>query len=200
MNLPNWLTISRIGMSFLLLACLQVDFPYTSSAALIIFILASITDFLDGHLARNVYGVSGFGKLMDPLADKIMVSAAFISFVQIQLLPAWMVVMIISREFMVTGLRLLAVEQGVVIPAGTWGKHKTVWQIIAIVVILLGLAVRHDVFIQADADFYQKYDFAFGWIAFAIGIAATLITLASGWNYFIDHRELIYRALRSRKH
>lgn len=193
MNVPNKLTLGRLILAALLLALLTVRFPFSMSLALLVFIVASVSDYLDGHLARNVYGVSSFGRLMDPLADKVMVCAAFVSFVELNLFPAYIVVIIISREFLVTGLRLLAVEKGKVISAGKWGKHKTIWQIVAIIVVLLALAVRHDVLGDADPGLLQDFDMAFGYIAYAISIAVALITVGSGYLYFMEHKELITR-------
>lgn len=197
MNLPNILTVSRLGLAALMLALLSLPdaIPFTKSLAFVVFVIAGITDYYDGHLARNVYGITAFGKLMDPLADKVMVCAAFVSFVEMGLVPAYIVVIIISREFLVTGLRLLAVEKGIVISAGKWGKHKTVWQIVAIIVILLGSAVQHDVFRGADETFLANYDLAFGYIAYAISIAVALITVASGYLYFIENNEVLSRHL-----
>ncbi len=197
MNIPNALTISRLGLAALLLGLLSLpdSLPMVKSAAFIVFVIAGITDYLDGHLARNVYGVSNFGKLMDPLADKVIVCAAFVSFVELGLVPAYLVVIIIAREFLVTGLRLLAVEKGLVISAGKWGKHKTIWQIVAIIAILLALAVRHDILRDADPTFLANYDLALGYISYAIGIAVALITVASGYLYFIDNRDVLSKYL-----
>jgi CDP-diacylglycerol--glycerol-3-phosphate 3-phosphatidyltransferase len=191
MNLPNMLTLSRLVLTAVLMALLALSFPFAKSLALVVFVVAGITDCLDGYLARNVYGVTSFGKLMDPLTDKVLVCAAFVSFVELQLLPAWIVVIIISREFMVTGLRLLAATKGKVISAGKWGKHKTVWQIVAISALLLGLAVRHDMLRGESTKMLANYDFAFGYIALAIGVAVAVITLASGAMYFVENRELV---------
>jgi CDP-diacylglycerol--glycerol-3-phosphate 3-phosphatidyltransferase len=179
---------------------LSQTFPFSKSLALLLFLIAGITDFLDGYLARNVYGVSSFGQLMDPLADKIMICAIFVALTEIRLpyvhsslVPAWIVVIIISREFLVTGLRLLAANRGKVISAGKWGKHKTVWQIVAAVVLLMGLAIRYDIYLHADVEFLQKYDLCFDYIAFAVGIGVAMITVASGAIYFNQHLELISR-------
>jgi phosphatidylglycerophosphate synthase len=105
--------------------------------------------------------------------------------------PAWIVVIIIAREFLVTGLRLLAATRGNIIPAGKWGKHKTVWQIVVIVALLLGMAVRHDLLRHADPKFLANYDFAFSYIAQGMALGVAVITVASGVLYFIQHRELI---------
>lgn len=200
MNLPNALTMSRLGLAGVLMALLSLQRPFVYSAAMVVFVIGGITDFLDGYIARRRRLVSAFGRLMDPLTDKVMVCAAFVSFVEIQihrgsqtmsLVPAWIVVIIISREFLVTGLRLLAATRGNIIPAGKWGKHKTVWQIVAIVALLLGMSVRYDLLRNADPKLLANYDFAFSYIAQGMALAVAVITVASGVLYFIQHRELI---------
>jgi CDP-diacylglycerol---glycerol-3-phosphate 3-phosphatidyltransferase len=208
MRVPNMLTLSRFGIAAIIMALLAIDMPFFKSMAFVLFIVGGITDYLDGYLARNVYGVSSFGKLMDPLADKVMVCACFVAFVEIQLpvttlgsgdvittslVPAWIVVIIISREFMVTGLRLLAANKGRTISAGKWGKHKTVWQIIAIVVILLGLAVRSDILRGNDALTLSTFDFGLRWTALALSVAVALITVASVVKYISEHSDLVTR-------
>lgn len=175
------------------MALLSISMPYAKSVALFVFVIAAITDFLDGYLARNIYGVTSFGRLMDPLTDKVMVCAAFVSFVELRLVPAWIVVIIIAREFLVTGLRLLAVSKNIIIPAGKWGKHKTVWQIIAIVAILLGLAIQHDILPVMKPNLIEAYDIAFQTISYALGCAVALITVTSGTMYFIEHKDLLGR-------
>jgi len=193
MNLPNILTMSRLGLAAVLMVLLSLNFPYFKTLALVIFVIAGITDYLDGYLARNVYGVSSFGKLMDPLTDKVIVCAAFVSFVELQLVPAWIVVVIIAREFLVTGLRLLAVSKGEIIAAGKWGKHKTVWQIVGIVLILLGLAIQQDVLGGSDPKVLEDFNFVFRYVALAISGAVGLITVASGAMYIVQHKTLLGR-------
>jgi len=190
-NIPNILTLSRLGLAIVMMALLSVNIPFASTMALLVFVVAGITDYLDGYLARNVYGVTSFGRLMDPLTDKVLVCAAFVSFVELKITPAWIVVIIISREFLVTGLRLLAVSKGEVIPAGKWGKHKTVWQIIAIAALLLGLAVRNDLLRNAGVQLLENYDFYLGHISLAISASVAVITMASGVLYFMEHRSII---------
>jgi CDP-diacylglycerol--glycerol-3-phosphate 3-phosphatidyltransferase len=203
MNLPNILTLSRLGLVFLMMVLLaSTTIPFAKSMALVVFAIAGITDFLDGHIARRRNLVTAFGRLMDPLTDKVMVCAAFVSFVEIHfrvqkvgmnvpLVPAWIAVIIISREFLVTGLRLLAANKGNIISAGRWGKHKTAWQIVAIVIILLGLAIRSDLLRDAGAQTKLDFDFAFYWITYGVSVSVALITVASGAMYFMQHRELI---------
>ncbi len=191
MNVPNTLTLSRLVLAVVMMAFLSVNFPFASTLALLVFVVAGITDYLDGYLARNVYGVTSFGSLMDPVTDKVLVCAAFVSFVEVGIVPAWIVVIIISREFLVTGLRLLAANKGLMLAAGKWGKHKTIWQIIAISALLLGLAVRNDLLRDSGAELLQDYDFCFGVIALAIASGVALITMASGILYFMEHRSVI---------
>ena len=201
MNLPNILTLSRLVLVGFILALLAAKFPYAKTAALLVFAVAGITDFLDGYLARKMKDVTAFGRLMDPLTDKVMVCAAFVCFVEIHLasgpkaglplVPAWIVVIIISREFLVTGLRLLAAGKGNIISAGKWGKHKTVWQIVAIVILLLGVAVRDDLLRQAGDKLITDYNFCFFYISRGVAMAVALITVSSGVMYFAQHRELI---------
>ena len=193
MNVPNTLTLSRLVLAIGMMVLLSMTFSFSKSLALVVFVVAAITDYFDGYLARKVYGESSFGKLMDPLTDKILVCAAFVSFVELRLVPAWLVVVIISREFLVTGLRLLAANKGMVIPAGQWGKHKMVWQLVAVIALLLGLAVRYDLLRHASKTLLANFDLAFGYVALAISIAVALITVGSGMMYFMQHRELITR-------
>lgn len=195
MNIPNSLTLSRFIIAFAIMPLVVYDWPYAKSLALVLFILGSITDYLDGHLARNVYGVTAFGKLMDPVTDKVMVCAAFVSFVELQLVRSIVVVFIIAREFMVTGLRMLALNKGQVIAAGPWGKHKTVWQIVAIIVILLGLAIQHDVLPRAFPGYADDFASAFGIVADVLSIVVALVTVGSGFMYMHLHRGLFRRDL-----
>ncbi|MBN1270591.1 MAG: CDP-diacylglycerol--glycerol-3-phosphate 3-phosphatidyltransferase [Kiritimatiellae bacterium] len=191
MNLPNMLTLSRLVLAFVLMLFLSVTFPLAKSLALLVFIVAGITDYFDGYLARTTYGVTSFGRLMDPLTDKVIVCAAFISFVDLHVVPAWIAVVVVAREFLVTGLRLLGASKGKIIPAGRWGKHKTVWQIVAIAALLLGLAVREDVLRHVASASLESFDFGFQIIAHVISAAVGLITVVTGLAYFLEHRELI---------
>ena len=142
MNLANKLTVSRVVMIPAFLVVLLGGFFDSNTARLIavaIFIVASITDFLDGYVARSRNLVTNFGKFMDPLADKLLVAAALISMVELGDISAWVVIIIISREFIITGFRLIAMEANVVIAASDWGKLKTVSQMAMIIVVLSGL-------------------------------------------------------------
>ena len=137
MNLPNKLTLSRFAMTVAFLAAIFSTFRYRETVALLLFSLAGFTDYLDGKIARQNNLVTNFGILMDPLADKIMVCSAFIAFVGLGWIDAWMVVLIVARELAITGLRLLAASKHLVLAAEGFGKHKTISQIVAIIAILV---------------------------------------------------------------
>ncbi|HEY5704338.1 MAG TPA: CDP-diacylglycerol--glycerol-3-phosphate 3-phosphatidyltransferase [Terrimicrobiaceae bacterium] len=142
MNLPNILTLLRMGLTALLVVSLSAEYPAHFTIALVLFVLASLTDYFDGVIARKWNLITDFGKLMDPLADKVLTASAFICLIPYKALPAWAVIIIISREFLITGLRLLASSKGVILPAEKLGKHKTAWQMITIVFFLALLALR----------------------------------------------------------
>lgn len=140
MNLPNTLTSIRMFLIIPFVMIMQITPDGNGRfAALVIFIIASITDFLDGYIARKNHLVTNFGKFMDPLADKLLVSAAMICLVSMDRLPAWMVIIIISREFAISGFRLIAADNGIVIAASWWGKFKTVSQMIMIILLIANL-------------------------------------------------------------
>lgn len=142
MNLPNKLTILRVIMIPFFVAALMVDggtnqtMRYVAAA---IFIIASLTDMLDGKIARKYNLVTNFGKFMDPLADKLLVCSALICMIELGQLPAWMVIIIISREFIISGFRLVAADNGVVIAASYWGKFKTIFQMVGVVLLILNI-------------------------------------------------------------
>ena len=170
MNLPNKLTIARMLIVPIFIVILMFE-HYVISA--IIFILASLTDMFDGMIARKYNLITNFGKIMDPLADKILVVAAFVCLVQLGDVPAWMVIVILAREFTVTGLRTAAAAQGIVIAAGTTGKIKTILQMIAIPALLL----------QNWPFYYIGFPFA------QIMLWASLImTVISGVEYVVRNR------------
>ena len=130
MNLPNKLTISRIMLTVLFLIALFVEFSFHYTVALVLFVAASITDILDGTIARKRGLITDFGKLMDPLADKMLICSAFIAFIELEWMPAWMVIVIVARELAITGLRLLAASKNIVLAAEKQGKitehrHRT---------------------------------------------------------------------------
>ena len=188
MNLPNRLTLLRIGLSFLLiLLLLSPGFP-AKAGALAVFVLASLTDLWDGRLARRTGQVTDFGVLMDPIADKILVLSAFLAFVQLNVAPAWMVVAIAAREFLVTGLRLFALGKGQVLPAEAAGKHKTVSQMVAISVTLIVLVLRETVLDWPDrARWLAGGEAGIWWLM----LITVVLTLTSGISFLWRHRKII---------
>jgi CDP-diacylglycerol--glycerol-3-phosphate 3-phosphatidyltransferase len=150
MNLANKLTLSRIFMVPFLVLCLMPQ-KITSNGVVVmvarylavaIFVASMVTDYFDGLIARRRNMITNFGRLMDPLADKLIVTSALVALVDLNIFPAWFVIVILFREFIVTGLRMLGTQQGRVIQADRWGKHKTLWQMVTIVLALVFLALR----------------------------------------------------------
>lgn len=141
MNLPNKLTVLRVIMIpfFVVFMLTDLGGTYSNYIALVIFCVASLTDMLDGKIARKYNLVTNFGKFMDPLADKLLVCSALICMIELGQLPAWMVIIIISREFIISGFRLVASDNGVVIAASYWGKFKTTFQMIGVVLLILNI-------------------------------------------------------------
>ena len=196
MNLPNKLTIARFVLTIAFLAVMYSRVKYHETVALALFIAGGVSDFLDGYFARKHRLVTNFGILMDPLADKIMVCSAFIAFVGLKWMPAWMVVVIVARELAITGLRLLAASKSVVLAAEGYGKHKTVSQIVAIISILV-------------RESYQQWgapgQFVFGWgvqgdawvvwFTEAAKWLAVALTFLSGWLYLWNNRALYLQDL-----
>jgi CDP-diacylglycerol---glycerol-3-phosphate 3-phosphatidyltransferase len=140
MNWANRLTLSRLALTIAFVAALNSSWPYARTAALIMFIVAGLTDFVDGEVARRYGIITDFGKLMDPLVDKIMIAAAFISLVPLKAVPAWAATTVVARDFLITGLRVMAATKGRVLPAESLGKQKTSWQIITVIFFLTLLA------------------------------------------------------------
>ncbi|MEN1969933.1 CDP-diacylglycerol--glycerol-3-phosphate 3-phosphatidyltransferase [Lentibacillus sp. N15] len=181
MNIPNRITLSRICLIPIFIILLSVGFewgewqmgetilPVVDFVAALLFIVASTTDWIDGNYARKHNLVTNLGKFLDPLADKLLVSAALILLVEMDLAPAWVVIIIISREFAVTGLRLVAAGEGIVLAASKLGKLKTVTQLVAITLLLL-------------------HNFPFAYITFPFDIVmlyvALFFTILSGYDYF----------------
>lgn len=176
MNLANKLTIFRIFIIPVFLVFIAVNIPICKYIATGLFIIAALTDKLDGYIARSRNQITNFGKFMDPLADKLLVTAALISLVEFHIIPTWIAMIIITREFAVTGLRSIAAAEGNVIAASWWGKIKTVVQIIAIICALVNLSNNNDIF---------KI------LTLLSMIIAITITIISGVDYFIKNKDLI---------
>ncbi len=190
MNLPNRLTAARFILTGVFVATLSMEWRFARTTGLVIFIAAGITDYLDGAIARKRNLVTDFGKLMDPLADKIMMAAAFILLVPLDAFPAWVAIVIISREFAITGLRLLAANKGIVLPSERMGKHKTLWQIVTVCFFLLLLSIKE--FATAGLG-HSGLWWTFAWRiggGILIGLAL-ILTLYSGVGYLWKNRALI---------
>ncbi|QKS71371.1 CDP-diacylglycerol--glycerol-3-phosphate 3-phosphatidyltransferase [Paenalkalicoccus suaedae] len=191
MNIPNQITISRIllipvFMIFILvpfewgtLSILGAEIPVHHFIAAIIFIIASATDWLDGYYARKFNLITNMGKFLDPLADKLLITAAFIALVGLDMFPAWAAIVILSREFAVTGLRLVASTGGIVIAASNGGKWKTVSQIVAASALLL-----HNVF-------FEMFSIPFDQIMIYV---AVILTVYSGLDYFMKNTHVLKEA------
>lgn len=177
MNLANKLTIIRIFLVPVFLIFITVkEIPYGTIIATAVFTLAALTDKLDGYIARSRNQITRFGKFMDPLADKLLVTAALISLVDFKIITPWVAMVIIAREFAVTGLRSIAASEGIVIAASWWGKVKTFIQIVAIILALINLTYTNIIFTT-----FSKLTM----------YIAVLVTILSGIDYFIKNKEAI---------
>lgn len=186
LNLPNKLTLIRMFLAPIYLALMLIEFPYHYIVALAVFSVASLTDMLDGKIARKNNLITVFGKLLDPLADKMLTTAALLAFMREGWCSIWIVMIVLTREFAVAGVRLIATAQGIVIPANYWGKAKTVSQMVFTIVIMLLAELDATFNIFANA----------GWLTLArvsnimLWITAVL-TVVSGITYFVDSKKLI---------
>jgi CDP-diacylglycerol--glycerol-3-phosphate 3-phosphatidyltransferase len=191
MNLANRLTVSRFFLSLAFVIALSVDLPFRFTAALFLFLVAGITDYADGEIARRFNMETDFGRLMDPLVDKIMMAAAFICLVPLKAVPAWVATVIVSREFLITGLRLLAAAKGRVLSAEKLGKHKTAWQIITAIFFLLMLAGREYSRITASSPAADLYMRVWNWGGTFLLVITVALTVISGAGYLWKNRGLI---------
>ncbi len=188
MNWANRLTLGRLGLTILFVIALNSTWEFGRTTALILFIVAGVTDFFDGEIARRYQFVTNFGRLMDPLVDKIMIAAAFISLVPLKAIPAWAATIVVARDFLITGLRLLASSQGEVLPAERLGKHKTSWQIVTVVFFLMLLAARELRYAGVDNEWWRRAWTEGGQALVWITIA---LTLYSGLGYAWRHRAIV---------
>lgn len=178
MKLANKITLCRIALIPVFVTAVLIKTPFMQYTALFIFLIAALTDTLDGYVARKYQQITDFGKFLDPLADKLLVTAALTALVDAGKISAWAMYIIVLREFAVTGLRLIAVNRGKVIPAGIWGKVKTVVQIIAVSVALLPLDLG-DVVIKGYT------------LSRVVVDIMIVITVVSGVDYIVRNRFLL---------
>lgn len=191
MNLPNQLTTSRLFLTVVFLVAVFVEFPGNRTLAFLVFVAASVTDWLDGAIARSRKLITNFGILMDPLADKILTCSAFIAFVGHDYIQAWVVVVVVARELAITGLRLLAASKNVVLAAERYGKHKTISQMVTISAILLE---------KSYPDWGRAGEVVCGWgvagqswvhwLAAGSLWLTVALTFISGWLYLWRNRQL----------
>lgn len=176
MNLPNKLTMFRVILiPFFVFFLLAPFFPdYGNYVAVAVFIVASLTDLLDGYIARRCHMVTNFGKFMDPLADKLLVCSALICLVELKKLAAWIAIIIIAREFIISGFRLIAAEQQIVIAASYWGKFKTTFQMLMIIVLIL----------DVDRPFFDILGTALTYIAL-------ILTVISLCDYIYHNKDVL---------
>lgn len=183
MNLPNKLTLLRVILVPFFVFFMLTDFiPFSKIIALVIFIAASVTDALDGHIARSQNLVTTFGKFLDPLADKVLVVSALICMANQGLIGAVPVIIIVAREFMVSGLRLVTANEGIVVAAGIWGKLKTAFTMAAIVVIIFSMCLGFEAG-SHGAVILNVIDQTLIWIATALTVVSGGIYLKGYWKY-----------------
>jgi CDP-diacylglycerol---glycerol-3-phosphate 3-phosphatidyltransferase len=194
MNLPNKLSVSRLLLvvPFVMLFYIGMEKPQTNgvSWSLVVFLVASLTDYLDGYIARSCGLVTNFGKLFDPLADKILMASALTMLAIERVVPAWIVIAILAREFFVTGIRQIAVSQGVVIAAERLGKHKMVWQIVTTVYFLLKIAAERETMFAFTRGWFEVWLLSpavFGNLCIYLTAGLTLL---SGVSYFWNNRRI----------
>ena len=190
MKLPNILTLSRIPILFVVVALLKLQIRGACTAALLLFIFGALTDWADGYYARKLGIVSNFGKLMDALTDKVLMVGLFVALAVMNILPGpwslFLVLIILSREFLITGLRLVAASSGVVLAAERYGKHKTISQMIAAIMLLLAVAIRRDLPDQLPESLVNfLYRGGLGFF-----VLATVLTASSGVAYMIKYWSL----------
>ncbi len=191
MNLPNKLTIARLVLTLFFVASLSVDWEWSASVGLVVFLAAAITDYFDGAIARRHNLITNFGKLMDPLVDKILVAAALILLVERGLLWAWTVVAVVGREFLVTGLRLLAASDGTVVSADTLGKWKTTVQMVTVIFLLTFLAAREPAFSWLNSAVFDRPGLSPAGLGKVLELTMLGLTLISGLDYLAKNRQLL---------
>lgn len=179
LNAPNALTLLRFALVPVFMAFLLLRTPWATLVALLVFLVASLSDAVDGYVARRSSQITTFGKFADPLADKLLLTAAWLAFVETGELGAVVVMVLIGREFLVTGLRILAVSQGTVLPAGRWGKAKTVVHTVMVIVILVGG--------------YWAWPQALVWLKSTLVWLSVLSSVWSGVHYFYRCKGLFQR-------
>ncbi len=193
MNLPNKITLGRIALTFVFMVFLFSSGVFAKGMALVVFLLAAFSDYLDGHIAKKYNIVSDFGKIMDPVADKILTLAAFLAFVEMKLIPAWMVVIIIMRELLITGIRIRALTHDEVLAAGVGGKHKTVSQCLSILVILVFIIIR-EAGVKTFGFWNASFEYWYRQLIFIMMLITVALTIISGVSYLIGNKNYLFNS------
>src|SRR5262244_362744 len=188
MNWANRLTLSRLLLTVVFVAALNSSWQYGRTVALIVFLIAGVSDFIDGEIARRYGFVTDFGKLMDPLVDKIMVAAAFISLVPLKAVPAWAATTVVARDFLITGLRLMASAKGQILPAEMLGKQKTSWQVVTVIFFLTLLSLSELYYANQTPTWWLR---AWGEAGPVLVWITVALTNYSGFGYVWRNRELL---------
>ena len=188
MNWANRLTLGRLALTILFVAALNSSWQYGRTTALLLFLVAGVTDFIDGDIARRYGVITNFGKLMDPLVDKIMMAAAFISLVPLKVIPAWAATTVVARDFLITGLRLMASAKGQVLPAERLGKQKTSWQITTVIFFLALFSANELRYADDRATWWLRARDEAGPVLVWTMVA---LTVYSGLGYTWRHRDII---------
>jgi len=200
-NLPNKLTLFRLALVPILIVLLYFDLFWTYLAALVVFLTGVVTDYYDGKLARRHNLVTNFGKLFDPVADKVLICAAFVMFLRIDALkfPAWAVIVVVAREFIIMGLRALAASEGQVIGAERWGKVKAGWQMACVITAISLMMIRSVMIVLDRAGYFNAdtflgyYDTSMRLIVWALIIVVVYLTVSSGISHLRKNRDFFFK-------
>ena len=188
MNWANRITLSRLALTVVFVIALNSSWHYARTTAFVIFLIAGLTDFVDGEIARRYGIITNFGKLMDPLVDKIMIAAAFISLVPLKAVPAWAATAVVARDFLITGLRIIASAKVRILPAESLGKQKTSWQVITVIFFLGLLSASELRLANEESTWWLR---AWNQAGPVLVWTTVALTLYSGLGYAWRHREVI---------
>lgn len=191
MNLPNKITIGRIVLVFVFMFFLFSKGVLFKSLALATFIVAAISDYFDGYFAKKYNMMSNFGKIMDPVADKLLTLAAFLAFVEMKLVPAWIVLIIVFREVLITSIRFVALSRNEVLVAGQGGKHKTGAQMISIFTILVFIIIR-EAGVRTFGFWNESFEYWYRQVIFVMMLITAALTLASGIAYLVGNKKYFF--------
>jgi len=191
MNLPNLITLSRVPMMFLVVWLMNQTWPWAATLAFLLFIASAIGDWIDGYIARKHNLISIFGKFMDALTDKIFVLGIMVAFVEQRTVPIYWVLIVLCREFLISGMRMMAAAKGVVVAAERGGKTKTLTQLIAVGFLLFVPMLENDIAPRMPVDF-SAYAEGIHTVGLGLFVLGVYFTLSSGWVYIVKYRAVIF--------